>query len=162
MFACLFLSTALAADSAVLPTELHRFSETSLRLDVRVEGGTVSVRTDAFARSPEVRVVQDEPCAITRGTTSGPSLDIRGCIARVEIVAPRSLAVHLTVDSGDVDLATSTPISVDVARGNVTGRARGSVRVKVGVGSVSLEGLTLKPRVSVVSGTTTLGYAAEG
>lgn len=141
--------------------ERHVFSPTALRLDVHVERGPVSVRTDATIEAPEIRIQPTEgACETSRESTHGPRLDVRGCTAAVEIVAPRHLAVHLSVGDGDVTLATASPVRVRVGTGDVLGTARGRVHVHVDEGSVALEGLTTRPRVKVARGSTDLSFVA--
>jgi hypothetical protein len=149
--------TALAAEPA---PELHRFGPNDRRLDLEVESGSLTVRTDGTLAAIEVRVSPRTSCVITRGTDA--TLDVEGCAADVEVAAPFGTIFRLAMGQGDVMLDTTGTLRLAVKVGDVSGSARGPVKLNVGTGDVRLEGLTETPQIAVAAGKTELTYAKGG
>jgi len=152
--------SAFAAEPTVTPApvpEIYRFVPSQRRLHLDLRAGHLTVRTDASVDAIEVRVTGPATC-VTEWETGGV-IDIEGCEAEVQVVAPFGTFYGLSVGTGDVTLATTGKLRLSVGTGNVSGTARGAVRVKVGTGDVRLEGLTQEPVVAVARGEAELSYA---
>lgn len=154
----LAFTVALAQDPIA---ELHRFTPSQRRLTLSVDEGSVEVRTDRTLDHLEVSVLPHGPCVVGRGEGVA-DLDVAGCRADVVVTAPAGAALRIDLAAGDVRLATDARLVLAVGTGNVSGTARGPVRVSVGTGDVRLDGLTRPPTVAVATGSTELSYAADG
>lgn len=160
-------STLALAGCFATPRAQLDFSDTEKAkiTEIRLSGGSgdVSIRTSARTDTAINRVVR------YRGTEPGPTYRVEGAVLAIDtncgrdcsvdydIEAPAGVAVTGTVTSGDVDLAGTGAVDLDVTSGDVTvSGATGAVGVGTTSGNITASGVTgattLKARSGDIEG----------